>query len=229
MAEANPIKKRIQILENLLEGKYKITRGMFKFKGEITVLNGEGLTDDILSKRKHPKAFKGPFEANISYKNVEITGDINSGSFNLVWNKWVISSLSLNKEGEIRVIIFFIDNDLWKSQDPKKHFETDKEYSIGIIGLNLLFYFINNLDINKLYVDDTHISTSEYSKYKNNKKTGKTKKSWQSYKTPSTYWKELGFTDLNKLNTAFGKKKEKKSRKRKKYNKKNSKKELLHK
>ena len=225
MAEANPIKRRIQILEKLLEGKYKITRGMFRFKGEITILNGEGLSDDILARRQHPKAFKGPFEANISYKNVAISGDIRSGSFNLIWNKWIVSSLSLDKEGEIRVINFFIDNDLWKRQNPKKHFETDKEYSIGIIGLNILFYFIKKLDINNLYVDDTHISISEFSKYKNNKKTGKTKQSWHLYKSPSTYWKELGFTDFKKINTAFGKKKKKTIRK-KKY-KKNSKKRII--
>ena len=127
---------------------------------------GEGIPEEILSKRAHTNAFKEPITNEILYKNVKITGDIKSGSLNLKWDRWIICGLSLNEEGEIIVIDFFTNRDDWESQNPTDFYDSSNEYPIGIIGLNLIYFFINKLNLGKKLVSDSHLSIREWKLYK---------------------------------------------------------------
>ena len=199
MAEANiTLENRLELLEEILKGKYKIKAGMFNFKGNITVPEGKGLPEEILSERKHANAFKEPITNEILYKRVEISGDISSGSLNLKWDKWIICGLSLNEEGEIRVIDFFTDRDEWERQNPTDFYDSSNEYPIGIIGLNLIYFFVNKLKLGKKLVSDTHLSIREWKKYKSLTPSQKKQTPWRKFKsnTKSTYWNEFGFNSL---------------------------------
>lgn len=211
MAEANiSLENRLELLEEILKGKYEINRGRINFKGNITVPEGEGLPVEILSERKHANAFKEAITNKILYKRVEISGDIRSGSLNLKWDKWIICGLSLNEEGEIRVIDFFTDRDEWESQNTD-FYESSNEYPIGIIGLNLIYFFINQLKLETKLVSDSHLSIREWKQYKSLTPSQKKLTPWKKFKsiTKSTYWNEFGFSSL------VGKINRKKSNKRK--------------
>ena len=150
MAEENTLESWLELLEEILNGKkYKIKGGMTRFEGNIVVPEGEGFPEEILSKRAHTNAFKEPITNEILYKNVKISGDINSGSLNLKWDRWIICGLSLNEEGEIIVIDFFTNRDDWEIQNPTDFYDSSNEYPIGIIGLNLIYFFINKLNLGK--------------------------------------------------------------------------------
>ena len=211
MAEANiTLENRLDLLEKILEREYKIIGGIIKFTGDITVPEGEGLPEEILKGRGHANAFKEPITNEILYKRVEISVDISSGSLNLKWDKWIICSLSLKGKGEIRVIDFFTDRDEWESQNTD-FYESSNEYPIGIIGLNLIYFFINQLKLETKLVSDSHLSIREWKQYKSLTPSQKKLKPWKKFKsiTKSTYWNEFGFSSL------VGKINRKKSTKRK--------------
>ena len=231
MAEANiTLENRLDLLEKILEGKYKIIGGMINFKENITVPEGEGIPEEILKVRGHANAFKEPITNEILYKRVEISVDISSGSLNLKWDKWIICSLSLKGKGEIRVIDFFTDRDEWERQNPTDFYESSKEYPIGIIGLNLIYFFINQLKLGKKLVSDSHLSIREWKQYKSLTPSQKKLTPWKKFKsiTKSTYWNEFDFSSLvGKINKKkLKRKKLKKKKSKKKIKKKKSKKKI---
>ena len=59
---ANRISKnnRLDILDELLEGKYSIRASILKFRGNILVPFEEGIPSEILVSRQHINAFKEP-------------------------------------------------------------------------------------------------------------------------------------------------------------------------
>ena len=64
------------------------------------------------------------------------------------------------------VIDFFTNRDDWESQNPTYFYDSSNEYPIGIIGLNLIYFFINKLKLQKKLVSDSHLSIREWKLYK---------------------------------------------------------------
>ena len=74
-----------------------------------------------------------------------------------MWDKWITCSLDLNNNGNIQIIDFFTNRDDWDKQNPIDFFESSSEYPIGVVGLNLIYYFFLKLD--EKGVSNSHIST----------------------------------------------------------------------
>ena len=138
------------------DGTISITRA---YNGSIVVNLYEGIEEGMITGRKRNNASKELINTDtITYKNVSIVKIINN-LYSLSWDKYITAEFSI-EEGRsyIRLINFFMNGVDKVELTDLYEVESGKVYVPSLLGMNLLYFFINKLRLEEKKVSDFHIS-----------------------------------------------------------------------
>ena len=210
MAKQEEFNALVTLNKIKIENEGNISNTTKAYTGSIKVNPGEGIEESMITDRKNPDASKELINTEtITYKNVRI-GKITSTFYSLSWGKYIAAEFSIEKGNSyIQLINFFMDG-VDKAKLTKLYeVESRTLYVPSLLGMNLLYFFINKLKLEKKNVSDFHISMR------------KVKAKTRPYRNAdNNFYLEFGFEKIKGIKRKTKRKSKRKSKKSKTKNKK---------
>jgi hypothetical protein len=136
--------------------------GKHIFKGSLLVPKGHGITKEMVEIRKKGGSTKY-IDDGVIYNNIIITEFDNK--WIVEWKPFIYLELFLTNDGTIRLHTFFYpmkESNKWINSKKNNYFSlessSNNHYAKSILGMNLIYYFIRELNIKFKYVGDSHFS-----------------------------------------------------------------------